>query len=184
MENSSSAANSGSSYSRDCAAADPPVLGSVRLSGKTMENSSSAAASGSSSSRDRTAPPPVLSLLRLCCWEALHTLKDKRSEMSRILNAGESPEQDPPALDSEEEDLTALLLKAEKLLEEAMESSWKVKAEEMTEERAKEIMAELRVIHERAAEVGREMDALLNLIKDICPGVAKAYVEFLMKKHK
>ncbi|PKI65685.1 hypothetical protein CRG98_013980 [Punica granatum] len=148
-----------------------------------MENSSSAAASGSSSSTNSAVLPPVLSSLRLCCRQALHILKEKRSELSRILNAGESPEQDRPAPDSEDEGLNALLLKVEKFLEKAVECSWKVKAEEITKERAKEIMAWLRVIHKRAAEVGREMDSLLDVIKDIDPEVAKSYVDFLMKSN-
>ncbi|OWM78935.1 hypothetical protein CDL15_Pgr003106 [Punica granatum] len=36
-------------------------------------------------------------------------------------------------------------------------------------------MAWSRVIHKRAAEVGREMDALLDALKDIDPEVAKSY---------
>ncbi|PKI62387.1 hypothetical protein CRG98_017193 [Punica granatum] len=36
-------------------------------------------------------------------------------------------------------------------------------------------MAWLRVIHKRAAKVGREMDALLDALKDIDPEVAKSY---------
>ncbi|PKI42844.1 hypothetical protein CRG98_036642 [Punica granatum] len=119
--------------------------------------------------------------MQICVYIFIHGREiapystEKRSDLSKILNASESPKQDCPALDSEDEDLNALLLKAEKFLEEAVEWSWKVKAEEITQERAKEIMAWSRVIHKRAAEVGREMDALLDALKDIDPEVAKSY---------